>query len=611
MAKDEVIAINKLFTKGFVRDEGTNKIPEHFADTAINVRLVNWGITIRNWHKEIYSSTWTSTPQWITANESRQLLYFVYSWTVYSINTTTWTATSLGSISSTEKCRFIHYWKYTIFLTWDQRPYYIDWTHTITFDANLVTGNAIDLDLNGVSMTTVNFNTDNNTTLDDLATQIETDFTTEVESAVRSWTDKVIITLKKWQVATITNAAVTGWASQANITDSQVYQTTTSEVANWVNPSFGGTFAWFTIINRNDTENVISVSNPIDLNTQGNSKDWEWWAAYTISLKGDVEGMCATLSRFWIFTDKSIEYISNGFLDSSWSYVPTTFGDWEPLASPDCVVPAGDLVFFVTKSKKIRSIGYAWTITEPQIKTISDIEWSWIQSFMQDSLAEDQSLAFGHYDRLNNLIKFHFVWVNSNVPDTILCRDIEANQWLLDLDKSYSSICTFGINQYAAAAIWQSVFQDEVGEDDDWNAIDWEYTTQNMGLSEPSLVKFWRGMTIAWQITYETLIRTQIFIDDTLAFDKYIDWSIENPFVGSWVGATAVWDEAVGDVSEVESLVDFEKVVSLWRFRTKGKKIRISFSGGNIWQKMVLDFLSLTYRKVNRRRRKDKKFTSV
>lgn len=107
-----------------------------------------------------------------------------------------------------------------------------------------------------------------------------------------------------------------------------------------VNPSFGDTFAKFTITNRTDTSNVVNVSRPITLTNQGYCKDWKGTDAYTISLKGKVEGMAATLSRFWLFTDKSIEYISQSFLDDTASYVPTTFADGEQLASPNAVVAA-------------------------------------------------------------------------------------------------------------------------------------------------------------------------------------------------------------------------------------------------------------------------------
>jgi hypothetical protein len=40
MTEEKVVTIDK-FPQGFVSDYGTNKIPEYFAEKAINVRLVN------------------------------------------------------------------------------------------------------------------------------------------------------------------------------------------------------------------------------------------------------------------------------------------------------------------------------------------------------------------------------------------------------------------------------------------------------------------------------------------------------------------------------------------------------------------------------------------
>ena len=230
---------------------------------------------------------------------------------------------------------------------------------------------------------------------------------------------------------------------------------------------------------------------------------------------------------------------------------------------------------------------------------------------MDEELAEDQSLAFWHYDRFNNIIKFFFVGINSNTPDTCLCWDINANQWLQDMDKSYGSICTLWTKQYASSAIWQSIYEDEAWEDDDWQPIQWSFVTQAMWLSEPSLVKFWRGVTIAWQIWFETLCRMQIYIDDTLYFDRYIDWSIENPFWVWWVGDAWIGFGSVWDVYNNQSLSDFEKVIDLARLRRTGKKIRFAFSWSTIWQRIVLDFLSIVYRVRSRRRVKDKRFTSL
>lgn len=97
------------------------------------------------------------------------------------------------------------------------------------------------------------------------------------------------------------------------------------------------------------------------------------------------------------------------------------------------------------------------------------------------------------------------------------------------MDKSYGSMCTLWTKQYASAAIWQSVYEDEVGEDDDWQPIQRSFVTQAMWLSEPKSSKVWMSNYCRTN-RFETLCRMQIYVDDTLYFDKYIDWSIENPF---------------------------------------------------------------------------------
>lgn len=611
MAQGQDIVLDKIFWYWFVRNDGANKVPDYFADTAINIRIVNGWITSRLWHNSVYIDTWVLYPQGITANETTNQLLFIYSWAVYEIDVDTNTWYNVGSITSTSRARFINYGAYTIILTGDQSPYYYNGNTKLTFDAALVTSNTIDLDVNGVAMTQVAFNTDNNTTLDDIATQLTTDFPTVIASAARNWTDTIDIVPVTWQNVRITDIVVAGWASQANGSINKLTQTDSADLDAWINPWFWGTFAKFTLTNRSDTSNVVNVSRPITLANQDYCQDWKGTDAYTISLKGKVEWMTATLSRFWIFTDKSIEYLSPSFLDATASYVPTTFADWEPLASPDSVVSAGDLVFFVTQSRKIKSIGYRWSITEPQIETISDLDWASIQKFMENELAEDQSLAFSHYDRKNELIKFWLVGRNSTVPNVCLCWDVTHNTWLQDMDKYFSWICTFWTKQYAATAFWRQVYEDETGNDDDWQAIQREFTTQNLNLVEPSLVKQWRWATVAWQIGSNCLIRTKLYIDDSLKFDKYIDSTLENPSSVWGVWDNSIGWSSIGDSTDTQDMVDFAKPISLWRLRTTGKSARFAFSWGNIWQQFVLDFLSMKYKPRMRRRLKDKRFTST
>lgn len=90
---------------------------------------------------------------------------------------------------------------------------------TITFDADFITGNTIDLTINSTAITQVPFNTDQATTLSDLATEIGN--STHVSSVQIVGTDRRLIVYPSVNVAlTIAGITIAGGASQANGTAS-------------------------------------------------------------------------------------------------------------------------------------------------------------------------------------------------------------------------------------------------------------------------------------------------------------------------------------------------------------------------------------------------------
>jgi hypothetical protein len=86
---------------------------------------------------------------------------------------------------------------------------------TLVFDAVLVTGNLVDMLVNGSPITQVPFNTDNLTTLGDVAAAIQA--RPEVLSATVQGTDTILVKNQPAIDVFITGATVTGGASQANI----------------------------------------------------------------------------------------------------------------------------------------------------------------------------------------------------------------------------------------------------------------------------------------------------------------------------------------------------------------------------------------------------------
>jgi hypothetical protein len=115
----------------------------------------------------------------------------------------------------------------------------------LVFDADLVTGNSVEVTVNGVEVagSPVAFNADNSTTLDDIATAIQAD--TLVVTAVGDTVDTVDITGATPGRTFAVTATVTGGATQANAT----YAITTAAIADVTSTDLSAIYnnnsAWF------------------------------------------------------------------------------------------------------------------------------------------------------------------------------------------------------------------------------------------------------------------------------------------------------------------------------------------------------------------------------
>lgn len=89
-------------------------------------------------------------------------------------------------------------------------------TAKVVFDADLITDNDIDMTINGVAITQVPFNTDHDTTMTDLKTQIETDITNSTVTLLDTGGNNRDFTIEITDTTpSISSAVVTGGASQA------------------------------------------------------------------------------------------------------------------------------------------------------------------------------------------------------------------------------------------------------------------------------------------------------------------------------------------------------------------------------------------------------------
>lgn len=99
----------------------------------------------------------------------------------------------------------------------------------LLFDADLVASNTINLDVNGVAMTEVTFDTDTATTCAAIAAQLVTDFGSVIDATTASDWDRTINIVPVWADSTVvvTDIVVAAGASQADgaVTDTALAQT--------------------------------------------------------------------------------------------------------------------------------------------------------------------------------------------------------------------------------------------------------------------------------------------------------------------------------------------------------------------------------------------------
>lgn len=595
-------SIKWIFTKGFARGKGTNRVPESFALDLRNVRLTNWGITQRPGHALVFDGSSTTAWTGITYNTTNQELHCVHSNIFKTIDIDWASAVSEWAVDSTTTHRFIDYWAYTIILTGAGRPYYYNRDGYLTFDANLVTSNAIDMDVNGVAMTTVNFNTDNNTTLDDIATQLQTQFT-EIATATRNASnDGVDITVTSWYTVFIDNIAVTGGASQANGSWTRIQQTTSTHIPANHNPSFGARFAWFTVVNSNLNPNAIIFSRPIDIDNQNYCFYWDYNTANgaeSITYDGRVLGLIWSTNKLRIFTSTTVEYVDRDNVSTVGgvaSVYSTILGRWEELASPDAAVAAWDSVFFFTKGKRPKTINYKQGTLEPNVADLWNREDADIDYWLNNFLADDQSSCEAEYIESSSIIVRHLKSAQTDVNDVFLVYSILYDTFLIDDRKYYKNYTRVWEKVYWLSSLDFSIYQDETGFDDDWDGVDRYFETQNLNTDKkrPIDLATRTRAIISWQINEVTVLTIDIYVDGSLVFTQDINGSDYAYSAVSTIGSQAIGEEAIGwEIEFGDDLVDFE--VEMTRLRRTGKRIKLRFSGNVAWQDVVLDYLELWF----------------
>jgi len=506
MARGETLQpIKWAFQKWFARNKGTYTTPDNFAKIARNVRIKD-GVTPRKWYVNIHYTAGQTPVRGIKSNAVQDKIYITQDSKFQEVNVTTWAITNLWSIATDNKCRFIEYGKYTIILTWADKPRFYDWS-------------------------------------------------------------------------TLTQVSTT--------------------ITSWVNPQFWVKFAWFTVINSQLNSNVIYTSRPITLANQERCYDWLWTGSEPITFDTPVVGMVSTLNNLRIFTKNTVEYIGKDSLTTtggiaSFFSIPLWTGN--DLASPDWVVAAEDLIFFMTKSRKIKSIGYIQGNVNPQIADISDVEWVGINDYMQNELDEDQSDCFSFYDRLNNLVIRSVKSKGSSVNDRYIIRDLINKTFIEDTNKRFSCVTMLNDVYYTGSSYGLRVLKEFTSTLDNWDTIPRVYETTDMTQWNGTTQKQYRGTSISGKINNKAKIKREVIVNSKTVLSREIVWStIASSQLLLWISDFPVGNAPVSNQNEIESpLVTFKRVADYTNIRATWESIVMRFSWNENGQDFILDYMDVT-----------------
>lgn len=171
---------------------------------------------------------------------------------------------------------------------------------------------------------------------------------------------------------------------------------------------------------------------------------------YKIVCPTTVTWIIWTMQNLYIFCEDSIQYLDQTILQeyrNSKSLRTVPIANWYELNNHHLATAAGNFVFFFSRDKHVRSIGYTSGIYDPQIADLTDTEF-WIQRWINDNIADDQSEGFAFFNKKDQTVEFHLTskkaYPNSSIRNDItLIRDLQHQAWLIDTGKYFGAMENF------------------------------------------------------------------------------------------------------------------------------------------------------------------------
>lgn len=321
---------------------------------------------------------------------------------------------------------------------------------------------------------------------------------------------------------------------------------------------------------------------------------WPGSALYAYASK--ITGIISNNSSLFVFTETSIEQMD--IAEGVWwvmtiKSIPIA-GQNVP-ANPRMIVKADDLIFFRTKDNMMKSIWYVQWITDVVVGEITHRSNLSMKAFCE-TLDEDQSSSFWYYNRKEKTVHWHLKQKGEPFPNVVLVYDVWTNSFFIDTNKYFRCEVNHGTKYYVWDSSVQTVYEDDVGDTDNGNPIQWERKTALYTMWSPDYRKEFRIVNVYWEKDDDVWIDITVVIDGKEVFT----WLIQPVWLPmSWTASKATATKPIAFEYDEPSLKPFEYLITRGSLRYRGKNIQIIFrwesswdfclSGLEIWYKDLYD----------------------
>ena len=408
------VDIDKAFSKGFIGGYNQISVPAQYSTYLRNCRIENESIIMRDWFRW-YTSMWLlwkyrklknvwgqlyAIVNRILSGQKQIKLYHLLPSNYFNA----WTVWNSSIVTDKDDIDIVAVWDMAIVLAKGRRPQYsINWqTAQQINDSEMV-------NIDGWTAVDENFSSCMGAFYSGHV------FINEIQEKDRTITDPNTGVVTTWTDYNKTNRVIVSHVANMDTTD-----------------------------RRKNARNFSAQRDADDLEIP-----------YKIVCPTTVTGIIGTMQNLYIFCEDSIQYLDQSILqeyatNKTLRSVPIANG--YELNNHHLATAAWNFVFFFSRDKHIRSIGYTSGIYDPQIADLTDTEF-WIQRWINDNIWDDQSEGFAFFNKVDQTVEFHLTSKKAEsynqynqklfVNDITLIRDLQHQSRLIDTGKYFGAMENF------------------------------------------------------------------------------------------------------------------------------------------------------------------------